>query len=113
MFVEQNVVTFDTCNESFCLSSSKILSGLIQLDQCEWRQCLDPSIPPSKNLSLLTTETDIELHDNITISCLPNNWFYHDRNLRTFSVQCLENNTFDYPTDWYWCVSGKDQEVYF
>ena len=50
----------------------------------------------------------MDIYQSVTFSCKEGGyWFFSDREQVSFDIQCVENNTFNEPEQWPFCVPGK------
>ena len=57
---------------------------------------MDPEVPPNRNLTRLTARSEVDRQDHVTFQCDPGTWFEHDRDLLSYNVTCVDNNTLDW-----------------
>ena len=81
-----------------------------QLAPCVWHQCIDPPLPEDHGLKRIWDEKPVEFGDKIRYECEKETLFFeHDREISSFSLECLDDGSFDTPEDddWLKCVSSK------
>ena len=81
---------------------------LLQIDDCEWIQCVDPPLPEGMNLKNDFDGTPYEFGENATYTCAsPNFYFEEDKNMESFTVECLIGGRWKYPSPSPKCAKSK------
>ena len=83
----------------------------LQLDDCEWIQCIDPPLPEGMNLkSDFDGSSPYEFGDNATYTCASQGlYFEEDKDMESFSVDCLVGGRWKVPISWPKCVASEYQ----
>lgn len=72
---------------------------------------MNPPLPSDRGLKYNWNGNPIPFYDNVTYSCEKSNMFFeNDRNIKTFTVECLNDGSFAEPfrlDDWPLCVDSK------
>lgn len=72
-----------------------------------------PPLPTDRGLKFDWNGNPIPFHSNVTYTCAKSNlYFEQDRNMKSFTIECLNDGTFDEPivlSDWPSCVDSKDE----
>ena len=74
----------------------------MQLDDCEWIQCIDPPLPEGMNLkSDFDGITSYEFGSNATYTCASQDlYFEDDKEMESFTVECLVGGRWKIPNKW-------------
>ena len=50
----------------------------------------------------------LAIYSSLTFQCKEGGfWFFHNKELVSFTVRCIENNTYEEPEVWPYCVPCK------
>ena len=79
------------------------------LDTCEWVACLYPPQPPEEALLALQWDgLPTEFDGNVSYTCKDENLYFEmDKDMSEYNVTCLEDGTWDEPTEWPVCFNCK------
>ena len=81
----------------------------MQIDECEWIQCVDPPVEDGMNLKTdFDGATPYEFGDNATYTCAsPGMYFEQDKGMQSFTVECMVGGRWKIPNPWPKCVASK------
>ena len=82
--------------------------NILQIDDCEWIQCIDPPLPEGMNLKSDYDGTTYEFGSNATYSCASERmYFENDKGMENFTVECLVGGRWKVPNVWHKCVESE------
>ena len=86
----------------------------LQIDECEWIQCVDPPLPAGMNLKNdFDGITPYEFGQNATYTCASQDmYFEEDKNMESFTVECLIGGRWIYPNPSPKCVQSKGRSQF-
>ena len=81
------------------------------LDTCEWVACLYPPEPPEEALLALQWDGQpTEFEGNVSYTCKDENLYFEiDKDMPEYNVTCLEDGSWDEPTEWPVCLNSKKE----
>ena len=79
------------------------------LDTCEWVACINPPTPPEEALIALQWDGDpVEFNGNVSYTCKDEDLYFEiDKNMEEYNVTCLEDGSWDVPSEWPVCFNCK------
>ena len=85
------------------------------LDTCEWVACLYPPEPPEEALLALQWDGQpTEFEGNVSYTCKDENLYFEiDKDMPEYNVTCLDDGTWDEPTEWPVCFNCESHIYHF
>ena len=83
------------------------------LDTCEWVACINPPAPPEEALIALQWDGNpIEFNGNVSYTCKDESLYFEmDKDMEEYNVTCLEDGSWDVPSEWPVCFNCKTKKI--